>query len=187
MQLYKHPDTSETTQTQAHRRKALQLLTNVASHAQEMVISKITSGSTQEKSRSNAIYATIQALELLMWKNTSALTLERSPSNAISGQCNFSRKSFGHLWKHVVKKTRCTSRHITRQTGWRLPLEVLKHIKSTQALFAHFNTDNPNQTFSKGIHKDIFLDLQSVIGMAWSFGSIKEKHNLTLISKELEI
>ena len=77
---------------------------NVASHVQEMVISKITSGSTQEKSRSNAIYATIQALELLMWKNTSALTLERSPSNAISGQCNFSCKSFGHLWKHEMKQ-----------------------------------------------------------------------------------
>ena len=28
----------------------------------------------------------------------------------------------------------------------------------------------------KGIHKDIFLDLQSVIGMAWSFGSITENN-----------
>ena len=39
---------------------------NVASLVQEMAISKITSGSTQSKSRSNAINATIQALELLI-------------------------------------------------------------------------------------------------------------------------
>ena len=49
-----------------------------------IVISKITSWSTQEKSRLNAINATIQTPELLIWKNTSAITLERCPKNAIS-------------------------------------------------------------------------------------------------------
>ena len=116
---------------------------NVASHVQEMVISKITSGSTQEKSRSNAIYATIQALELLMWKNTSALTLERSPANAISAiilalklvlwiyTCaNTLEKSRSSVVSVISlakasaifgstcwKKTRCTSKLITRPTG----------------------------------------------------------------------
>ena len=50
-----------------------------------MVISKTTSWSTQEKSRLNAINATIQTPELLIWTNTSAaLTLEWSPKNATS-------------------------------------------------------------------------------------------------------
>ena len=67
--------------------------------------------------------------------------------------------------------TRCTSITYNKANQVKAPP------RGFEAFLAHFNTDNPNQTFAEtglGYPIYIFLALQSVIGMARSFGSIKE-------------
>ena len=116
LKLLNWNDTSSSTE------KSSSAAHNVASPVQEMVISKITSGSTQEKSRSST-----RASHLKEQKRThsgekpykcdhcnhsctqaGSLNVHKRKHSREKpfkcGQCNFSCKIFGHLRKHVMKK-----------------------------------------------------------------------------------